>query len=250
MDYGLQLYSVRDAAAVDFKQAVRDVAKIGYKYVEFAGFFGLPAEEVKALLDECGLEVSGTHSPWQDLKPTKIMETVAYHKTIGNPRYIVPGADLSTLEKIEEFVNVMNFAQPILAAEGIKLGYHNHSHEFIVMPWGSTIHAELERRTNVEFEIDTFWAFNANLDPLATLERLKHRMSVIHLKDGFKANTPDFKGAKGMALGEGEAPVAAVRRKAIELGFKMVVESETCQPSGIEEVTRCFNYLKKLDAED
>ena len=250
MEYGLQLYSVRDAEAVDFKKAVRDVAKIGYKYVEFAGFFGLPAEEVKALLDECGLEVSGTHSDWRDLKPSKIMDTIAYHKTIGNPRYIIPGADLSTLEKIEEFVNVMNFAQPILAAEGIKLGYHNHSHEFIVMPWGSTIHAELERRTNVEFEIDTFWAFNANLDPLATLERLKHRMSVIHLKDGFKAGTPDFKGAKGMALGEGEAPVAAVRKKAIELGLKMVVESETCQPSGIEEVTRCFNYLMKLDAED
>ena len=171
MDYGLQLYSVRDAAAVDFKKAVRDVAKIGYKYVEFAGFFGLPAEEVKAILDECGLEVSGTHSPWQDLKPSKIMETIAYHKTIGNPRYIIPEADLSTLEKIEEFVNVMNFAQPILAAEGIKLGYHNHSHEFIVMPWGSTIHAELERRTNVEFEIDTFWVINF-LPFLLTLSKI------------------------------------------------------------------------------
>ena len=249
-NYGLQLYSVRDAAKVDFKKAVEDVAKIGYKYVEFAGFFDNSAEDVKALLDNNGLICSGTHSPWTDLKPGAIMDTIKYHKTIGNPRYIIPGADLNTLEKIEEFVNVMNFAQPILAAEGIKLGYHNHSHEFIVMPWGSTIHAELERRTNVEFEIDTFWAFNANLDPLATLERLKNRMSVIHLKDGFKANTPDFHGARGMALGEGEAPVAQVRRKAIELGLTMVVESETCQPSGIEEVTRCFKYLEKLDAED
>ena len=250
MNYGLQMYSVRDAEQVNFAKAIEDVAKIGYKYVEFAGFFGYSAEDVKALLDNNGLICSGTHSPWTDLRPSVIMDTIKYHKAIGNPRFIIPGADLGSLEKIDTFCKVMNFAQPILAAEGIELGYHNHSHEFVVMPWGSTIHGELERRTNVNFEIDTFWAFNANLDPIATIERLKHRMSVIHLKDGFKANTPDFKGAKGMALGEGEAPVAAVRKKAIELGLTMVVESETCTPTGIEEVTRCFNYLQKLDAED
>ncbi len=250
MNYGLQMYSVRDASEKNFAEAIEAVAKIGYKYIEFAGFFGLSAEEVRELLDKNGLVCSGTHSPWTDLRPTKIMETIKYHKIIGNPRYIIPAADLSALENLDEFCKVMNFAQPILAAEGMELAFHNHSGEFAVRPWGSTIHAELERRTNINFEIDTFWAFNANLDPIATLERLKDRISVIHLKDGFKANTPDFKGARGMALGEGEAPVAAVRRKAIELGLTMVVESETCTPTGIEEVTRCFNYLKKLDAED
>ena len=238
--YGIQLYSVRDAMEKDMARTMQKIADLGYKYVEFAGFFGHTAEEVKKMLDDSGLVCSGTHSPWTDLRPSKIAETIAYHKAIGNPNYIVPGADLSTLEKIEEFCNVMNFAQPILAAEGIKLGYHNHSHEFVVMPWGSTIHGELERRTNVEFEIDTFWAFNAGLDPVKVMARLKHRMQVIHLKDGFK-------GGKGIPLGQGEAPVKAVIDYAASNGLKMVVESETLTPSGMDEAIACIEYLKTLD---
>ena len=35
---------------------------------------------------------------------------------------------------------------------------------------------------------------------------------------------------------------------AIELGLKMVVESETCDPTGIEEVGRCINFLRSLEA--
>ena len=39
----------------------------------------------------------------------------------------------------------------------------------------------------------------------------------------------------------------AVWERAKELGFYMVVESEGCQPDGVSEVTRCFEYLKSLD---
>lgn len=239
-NYGIQLYSVRDAMANDMAGTMQKIADLGYKYVEFAGFFGHTAEEVKEMLDKTGLICSGTHSPWTDLRPSKIAETIAYHKTIGNPDYIVPGADLSTLEKIEEFCAVINYAQPILAAEGIKLGYHNHSHEFKVMPWGSTIHGELERRTNVHFEIDTFWAFNAGIDPIQTLARLKNRIHVIHLKDGFV-------GGKGIPLGQGEAPVKRVVDYAAANNLTMVVESETLTPSGLDEATACMEFLKNLE---
>ncbi len=238
-DYGIQLYSVRDAMKENMRETLKKIKDMGYKYVEFAGFFGHSAEEVKAMLDETGLIISGTHSSWEDLRPSKIMETVAYHKTIGNPDYIVPGADLSSLSKIEDFCAVMNFAQPILAAEGIKLGYHNHSHEFALMPYGTTIHAELERRTGVHFQIDTFWAFNAGCDPIAVMERLKDRIHVIHLKDGFV-------GGKGIPLGQGEAPVKAVIDYAVKNGLTMVVESETLQPSGLAEAEACMEFLKSV----
>ena len=98
-NYGLQLYSVRDSAKEDFAGTLKRVAELGYKYVEPAGFFGHTAEEVKKMLDDNGLVLTGTHSSFEDLRPTRILETVAYHKAIGNPNYIVPGADLSTLEK-------------------------------------------------------------------------------------------------------------------------------------------------------
>ena len=238
--YGIQLYSVRDAMEKDVESTLQKVADMGYKYVEFAGFFGHSAEEIREMLDKTGLVCSGTHSNWEDLRPSKIMEIVAYHKTIGNPYYIIPGARLDTLERIEDFCNVMNFAQPILLAEGIKLAFHNHSGEFEVMPWGSTIHSELEKRTNIDFEIDTFWAFKAGRDPVAVVDRLKSRVNVIHIKDGFKDGC-------GMPLGMGEAPLKRVIDYANDNGITMVVESETLTPSGIEEAEICISYLKSLE---
>ena len=237
IEYGLQLFSVRDLTDKDLEGALKAVAEMGYKYVEYAGFFGHPAEQVKEWQDKYGLICSGTHTGWGEILPENIEATIAYHKTIGNKHIIIPGADLDSLPKIIDFCAVMNKAQLRLAKEGISLGYHNHSHEFVVMPWGSTIHSELEKRGTFDFEIDTFWAFNAGIDPLATLERLSGRVKVIHLKDGFK-------GGRGKSLGEGEAPVLAVREKAIAMGLRMVVESEGLDPTGLGEVKRCIDFLK------
>lgn len=239
-EYGIQLYSVRDAMKEDVRGTLKKIADMGYTSVEFAGFFGHSAEEIRGMLEETGLRISGTHSSFEDLRPSKIAETLAYHRAIKNTDYIVPGADLSTLEKIEDFCRVMNFAQPILAAEGIRLGYHNHSHEFAVQPYGTTVHAELERRLAVHFEIDTFWAFNAGCDPVAVMERLSERIHVIHVKDGFL-------GGKGMPLGGGEAPVRAVVDYAVKNGIQMVVESETLSPSGLAEAEACIAYLRSIE---
>jgi sugar phosphate isomerase/epimerase len=128
----------------------------------------------------------------------------------------------------------------LLAERGIALHYHNHSHEFHPNGDGQLIHKELECRTGILFELDTYWAFNAGLDPVAMMERLSDRIKVIHLKDG------NEKG-EGFSLGQGKAPVKAVREKAIELGVEMVVESETLSPDGLSEVKRCIDYLKTLD---
>ena len=170
----------------------------------------------------------------------KYMGPSEYDKDDDYPDYIIPGADLSTLDKIREFCDIVNFAQPLLEKEGIRLSYHNHSGEFVLMPWGSTIHSELELRTNICFQLDTYWLYNAGVDPIQTMERLAHRLHIIHLKDGMM-------GGAGKALGEGTAPVVAVREKALEMGLRIVVESETLTPDGISEVGRCISFLKSLE---
>ena len=239
-NYGIQLYSVRDAMQKDMESALADIASLGYGMVEFAGFFGRSAESVKETLEKNGLAIIGTHSSFDDLRPTKILETIAYHKAIGNKNYVIPGADLSTLEKIEDFVSVVNYAKPILAAEGIRLGYHNHSHEFVVMPWGSTIHAELERRTELDFELDVYWLYNAGLNPVTVMEKLKSRLTLVHLKDGLP-------GGKGATLGKGEVPIVDVIAYAEKLGIPMIVESETLTPDGPTEAKECIAYLRSLE---
>ena len=238
MEYGLQMYSLRDITGEDLKGALKKVSEIGYKGVEFAGFFGHPAEEVKGWLQEFGLRVTGTHTSY-DLLVNDFDATVAYHKAIGCDTLIVPGADISNAKALEELVNNMNKWQPLLEKEGISLQYHNHHREFLPNDDGQIPIEELYKRTNIKFEIDTYWAFVAKRDPVEIITRMKDRMTHIHLKDGNGGYT-------GYSLGMGTAPVKAVWERAKELGLYMVVESEGCDPDGVSEVTRCFRYLESL----
>lgn len=242
MEYGIQMYSLRDITDKDLDGALRAVSEMGYKMVEFAGFFGHSAEQVRTMLDKYGLKCSGTHSGLGDLL-NDFEGTVEYHQTIGNHNYIIPGHDLSTMEKLDTFIAQCNELAPKLRARGIELGYHNHAHEFIPTDEGYEIHKELEERCDVFFELDTYWTFVAKRDPVAEMERLKSRLRCIHLKDG----SPE---GRGCSLGSGAAPVADVRKKALELGVTIVVESEGLDPTGKEEVQRCINFLKDCDEKD
>ena len=252
-NYGIQMYSLRDVTKTDLRAALKAVADMGYTHVEFAGFFENSAEDVRAWLDEYGLTASGTHTGIALIAPDKLEETIAYHKTIGCKNLIVPSAKWDTEESMEANIALFNSVQKRLAEEGITLGYHNHSGEFYPTPYGKIVEDELYERTSVSLEIDTFWLFNAGIDPVPYLEAHKDRISVIHLKDGdvMRNGNGSFSNAKngavGKSLGLGDAPVAAVRDWAISNGVLMVVESEGLDPTGPEEVGRCIGYLRTLE---
>ncbi len=248
MDYSIQLYSCRDAMKADMEGTLKRIAEIGYKLVETAGFFDRTAEEFKAIIDNYGLKVSSTHTGWQALDKDNFDATVKFHKTIGTRDIIIPGFGFGeSREQLDNFIKFVNEVQPKLEAEGMRLAYHNHSAEFVPTSYGAMVEEELAEKTNVDFEIDTFWAFNAGLDPVATLEKYKDRLHFIHVKDGFMGADHTASTAKGMPLGMGEAPVPAVYAKALELGVQMVVESETQTPDGLTEAEICFKYLKSLE---
>lgn len=239
MDYSIQLYSVRDLTKENLDEALKKVAEIGYKYVEFAGFFGHSAEEVRAMLDKYGLEVSGIHSGLDPLLED-FDGMVEYNKKIGNKHYIIPGHDLTSQEKLDDFVEKVNVLNKKLAEHGITLAFHNHTREFIMNPDGSHIYDQLIYRTDIQLEVDTFWAFRGMKDPIALLERVKDRVTFIHVKDGTDEG-------RGTPLGMGFAPVKDVYAWAVANGKQMVVESETLNPSGVEEAKICFDYLKSIE---
>lgn len=239
MEYGLQMYSVRDITKDDLPGAVAKVAQMGYKLIEFAGFFGHTAEEVNKMLSDNGVKVSGTHTGLGELL-NDYEGTLAFHKAINNPIYIIPGHDLSTKEKVDQFIEDVNRLQPMLKAEGIEMGFHNHSREFLPNEDGIIFYDELVSRTSLLLEIDTFWAYAAGKDPIALMEQYKDRLRFIHIKDGYQSG-------EGKPLGQGTAPVADVYKKAVELGIPMVVESETLTPDGLTEAQVCYDYLKSQE---
>ena len=239
MNYSIQLYSLYDLTDKDLEGVLRTVAEIGYKSVEFAGYFGHSAETIRGWLDKYGLTCSGTHTVY----PAIVQDfegQVAFHKTLGTKDIIIPGFRFTTEEELDAFIDFANEYGPKLAAEGLRLSFHNHSKEFIPTEYGKIVEDEIINRTNISLEIDTFWAFNAGKDPVALMEQLKDRLVFIHVKDGFV-------GGVGAPLGQGDAPVAAVYQKAVELGIPMVVESENHQPDSVTEVRTCYEYLKSLE---
>ena len=239
MEYGVQLYSVRDITGSSMGEALSGVAQQGYSFVEFAGFFGIGAQEISAMLKEYGLKVSGTHTGLAELLE-KTGETIAYHKQIGNTNIFIPYAELDTQQKLDAFIENISTVQKKLNNSGIRLGYHNHAHEFKQNTDGSVAFEQLIYRTELDLEIDTFWAYAAGIDPVKLLDRLHDRVPVIHIKDGYE-------NGEGMPLGMGTAPVKAVYQAAVKYGIPMVVESETLKPSGLSETDICIRYLRSLE---
>lgn len=238
MDYSIQLYSVRDAAKEDFEGTVAKMAQLGYKQVEFAGYFGRTAAQVRDMLDKNGLAVSGVHAGLQPLLDDYDC-TVQFNKDIGNSLYIIPGHDLSDQAKLNAFVAAVNPLQEKLAADGITLAFHNHHREFFTQEDGSQIYDQLLYRTNLKLEVDTYWAYVGMKNPLKLLDRVGDRLVAVHLKDG------DADG-HGTPLGMGTAPVKDVWTAVKDRGIPLVVESETQTPDGPTEAKICIEYLKAL----
>jgi sugar phosphate isomerase/epimerase len=254
MKYGLQLFSVRDAAEKDYGAMLQKVAEMGYSFVETAGYFGHSASEIRSMADACGLKISGTHTSGDDVFDS-LEATVALHKELGCSDIVIPWADFSTKDAVDSFIDKANRVIPLLKNEGLTLHYHNHSLELVPNADGIVPMDEIIARSDIMLEVDTFWIYNSRIDPVEFIEKHKDRISTVHLKDGIESSPEDFaahanRGTQNKALGEGNVPVRAILKKAEELGFTVVVESEGLDPTGLCEVKRCIDYLHGINTSD
>ena len=81
---GLQLYSVRKECERDLPGVITAVAKMGYKGVEFAGYYNRSAKELRKMLDDKGLKCCGTHTGLDTLLGDNLVRTIEFNKTLGN----------------------------------------------------------------------------------------------------------------------------------------------------------------------
>lgn len=184
---GLQLYSIREEMERDMDAALKQVKEIGYDCVEFAGYFGHSAEEVRAMLDKYGLECVSVH---QD--PMLFIEegqkAVDYIKTLGAKYCAIPWytADkLAGSSNWDSTVKLFVEVGKLLKDNGIQQLYHNHDFEFnkfegkFLLDWNyETIPAEY-----LQPQIDTCWVHYAGYDPSEYLMKYAGRIKVVHLKD-------------------------------------------------------------------
>jgi len=190
MEVSLQLWSINQETNRDFKKSVEKVSEIGYKGVEFAGYGGLTASEVADLLKETNLYSVGSHCGLNAFTDT-FEETLAFNKAIGSKYIICPYAKVDTKEEIDILVQALNAASDVAVKENIKVGYHNHAHEFVQVngKYALDIIAE-NTNDNVVLELDVFWVAYAGIDPIEYIKKWGKKVELIHVKqiDENKAN--------------------------------------------------------------
>jgi sugar phosphate isomerase/epimerase len=177
----IQLYSLRSLLQNDPEGTLSALADIGYRKVELAGTYGRSATEFRAILDRNHLKASSTHVGIDG----DLNQTIADAKILGNSFADVPFAQFATIAEWEAFAGRLNTAAATFKKAGIKLGYHNHDHEFHpidgVLPY-DVLTAKTNKR-DVHLEIDLFWAVNGGADPVELFRRNYPRVTQYHVKD-------------------------------------------------------------------
>ena len=244
MKIGLQLYTVREALENDFEGTLRKAAALGYTGVEFFHYFGRTAEQVKALLEETGLQGLGAHRPY-DAMVNNAEEEIAFHKTIGAPYIAVP---YLTEEQRGDWAKVaenLAFVGAKTREQGITLLYHNHDFELKEHFGGRLAFDGLFEDVPADLlqvEMDTCWVHFAGYDPVAYLEKYAGRTPIIHLKDVKKRpdGTPNT-----VVLGEGEVDLEAVIQAAVTAGSEWaVVEQDFCERDPMESVADSLAWVR------
>lgn len=238
----LQLWSIKDATQKDFIAALEEVKKMGYDGVEFAGYGGLSAQELKGHLQRIGLETSGSHVNIDALRED-IDGVIEYNKTIGNKYIICPGADIDTKEKCEALNKEFLEYNKKIRANGMVFGYHNHHREFAEFDGKYAFDILLDGDDTMVYELDTYWSEYAGIDTVAYLAKLGKRVPLVHLKDMKIVNGEKISTEYGTGILDHKAIIEAAKKNNPDW---LVIEWEADDMDCMEAVKTSVENLKKL----
>jgi sugar phosphate isomerase/epimerase len=188
---GVQLYTVRTLLEKDFDGTLAQVAAIGYKEVEFAGYFGRTPQQVRDALKKLGLTSPAAHLDYPTVSdPAKWAKALDEAATIGQTFLVNPWIDESIRNQPDAWkraADVYNTAGAAAAKHGIQFCYHNHNFEFYPREdMGGKLPFELLLETCdpklVKIELDLCWISAAGKDPLDYFKKYPGRFPLVHVK--------------------------------------------------------------------
>jgi sugar phosphate isomerase/epimerase len=239
---GLQLYSLRKEMAEDFAGTLAKLAQLGFKEMEFAGYFDKSASEVRTILDANGLTSPAAHIPLTDIANnlSQVIDTAA---TIGQKYIVLPfmvGADRD-IDNYPRIAELLNRSGEAAKAAGLKMGYHNHDFEFDVLE-GKRGYDILLAETDpdlVFFEMDLYWAATAGVDATEYFKSNPGRFPMLHVKD----RAVDGKMAD---VGRGTINFAEIFALASVAGFEHYFIEHDNPSDGINSITYSYNSLNQI----
>lgn len=246
---GLQLYSVREECAADLPGTLAAVARMGYQGVEFAGYHGRTAADLRRLLDDLGLRCCGTHTRLDTILGPELQRTADFAAELGHHYLIVPSLPperRASRQAWLETAELFNEAAERAAAMGMVVGYHNHSVEFQPFPGDPSGEVPWDTffsntRREVVMQVDFGNALAGGGDPFPCIARYPARALTVHLKEHSRADPTAL-------LGEGEVDWPSVLTLCAETGGTewFIVEQETYAVPPLECVRRCLLNLRRI----
>ena len=239
----LQLWSVQDACQENFEEVLTKVKEYGYDGVEFAGYYGRSAEEIKKTLAELSLKGSGAHISFESLRDD-FEKTINFEKEIGNQAVIVPYMGADSLEEWTEKILALKEIAKKVNSEGLVLGYHNHAHEIMDIPDVNILEKMVEMIPDIQLEVDTYWLFYAGVDVLAWLKKYQKNIKWLHLKDILVTGEEK----ESTEIGQGILPIESYLNWAKNANLEwVVIEQEAFQKlTPMESAAVNVKTLKEL----
>jgi len=221
---GLQLYTVRAELEKDFDGTLARVAAIGYKEVEFAGYFGRTPAAVRGALRKHGLTSPAAHVDYGTVSdPAKWAQTLDGAAAIGQMFLVNPWMDESVRNQPgfwQRAAEVYNTAGASARKRGIQFCYHNHNFEFSPradlggrLPFDFLL--ETCDPSLVKIELDLCWIAAAGKDPLDYFRRHPGRFPLVHVKGLRRVPAP---------AGDTPVPIETVLRELTDVGQDDVID--------------------------
>ena len=254
---GVQLYTVRDLMKEDFDGTIAKVAQVGYKEVEFAGYFGHTAQQVKDILQKNGLTAPSTHVQYDELDE-KFPSVIEFSKTVGMDYVICPWIpeELRKSPDIwKQASEKFNKCGEQTKKAGMQFGYHNHWFEFLptngVLPYDALL-KDCDPNL-VKMEMDLCWAVAAGADPVKYFEKYPGRFPLVHVKDLKTKPKITSGGAQNYGdavdlteVGSGIIDWKRIFAHSQQAGIKHYIVEHDHPKQPFDSIAGSYDYLNKL----
>lgn len=268
---GVQLYVFREMLAKDFDGTLAKIAAIGIRNVEFAGFYGRSAKQVRTSLANAGLKASGAHCLLANMSDDEVGRMIDFCHEVGMPYMIaaVPsikssgGAGSSKKSSANPFEHIeledwrwsaerFNAIGARVRDAGMRFAYHNHNIE--TQKYGNIVaFDEMLRLTDsklvgIEFDTGNFIAGGGN--PYPYLEKYPHRFELAHVKEWVTSFTPNvtIHFPKYAPLGQGGTDWKKMIGALNKAGVKKIFIEQDGTEMGDElgAVKQAYDFLLKV----
>ncbi len=255
---GLQLYTVRDLMKRDFDGTLAKVAAIGYKEVEFAGYFDHSPKDVRAAVDRRGLTAPSAHIDYKSLGE-KFPEVIEAAKVVGHEYLVNPWIDEEIRKQPDGWkhaAETFNRAGEACKKAGIQFAYHNHWFEFL--PVNGKLPYDLlltECDPNlVKMELDLCWITVGGQDPLKYFDRYPGRFPLVHVKDVKRVPPVTAGGAQDFGssmkdmteVGSGIIDWKKIFAQSDKAGIKHYFVEHDNPKKPLESIKKSYDYLASL----